>query len=194
MEVNLQIIRNMFNYLNIQNTEFENHSVGVANLSYRICDNLKIDGNIKKLIYYSALLHDIGQVAISEDLLTKSEKLTFEEMELIKTHVEKTITILKSMEVDKNIITVVQPHHERLTGTGYPDGITDISLETRILIVADVIDAMMRNKPYREKRSLSYVGDVLLKSEDFDKNIARIALSILESDPYCFKNPLVYEF
>lgn len=191
MDMNLLKIQDMFLYLNIKNTVFECHAIGTSNLTYLISDSLNLDIDNKKLLYYAAYLHDIGQVAISESLLEKKEPLNEQEMELLKTHVDKTVSILYEMDIDQNIIDIVKHHHERLNGTGYPSGISDLNLNTRILTIADTADALLTGRSYRQAREMDYVGDLLLNSGGFDKHVARIALDILSKNTISQKNELI---
>ncbi len=106
----------------------------------------QIDG-----IRVAGLLHDIGKVTVPTEILTKPGKLSKIEMSMIKDHPRVAFDILKNVEFDWPIARIVVQHHERMDGSGYPDGIKgeDILLEARILAVADVVEAMCTHRPYR---------------------------------------------
>jgi len=106
----------------------------------------QIDG-----IRVAGLLHDIGKVTVPTEILTKPGKLSKIEMSMIKDHPRVAFDILKNVEFDWPIARMVVQHHERMDGSGYPDGIKgeDILLEARILAVADVVEAMCTHRPYR---------------------------------------------
>jgi putative nucleotidyltransferase with HDIG domain len=106
----------------------------------------QIDG-----IRVAGLLHDIGKVTVPTEILTKPGKLSKIEMAMIKDHPRVAFDILKNVEFDWPVARMVVQHHERMDGSGYPDGIKgeDILLEARILAVADVIEAMCTHRPYR---------------------------------------------
>jgi putative nucleotidyltransferase with HDIG domain len=181
----------MFNYLNIRNTSFESHSVRVANLCVNLSINLKLDINDIKLLYYSSLLHDIGQVTISDDLLAKTGTLNLHEKELIKSHVEKTLSILHSLNINQEMIEIIKYHHERLDGSGYPYEITDIPFLTRILCVCDVSEALLSERPYRVKKTLSDVNNILMEDNKFDKIIARECIDLICKNSNCFEKPSI---
>ena len=97
------------------------------------------------------LVHDIGKMSIPGEILTKPGRLSAIELELVKTHAEQGYQILKDVEFPLPIAQIIREHHERMDGSGYPHGLKgeDISLEARILAVADVLEAMASHRPYR---------------------------------------------
>jgi HD-GYP domain-containing protein (c-di-GMP phosphodiesterase class II) len=97
------------------------------------------------------LLHDIGKVAVPAEILSKPGKITEMEFDLIKVHPQVGYDILKDIEFPWPIALAALQHHERLDGSGYPQGLNgpDITLEARILAVADVVEAMASHRPYR---------------------------------------------
>ena len=97
------------------------------------------------------LVHDIGKMSIPGELLTKPGKLSAIEFELIKTHAENGYEILKDVEFPLPIARIVREHHERMDGSGYPQGLKgdEILIESRILAVADMLEAMASHRPYR---------------------------------------------
>jgi putative nucleotidyltransferase with HDIG domain len=106
----------------------------------------QIDG-----IRVAGQLHDIGKVTVPMEILTKPGKLSKIEFAMIRDHPRVAFDILKNVEFDWPIAQIVVQHHERLDGSGYPNGISgeDILLEARILAVADVVEAMCTDRPYR---------------------------------------------
>ena len=97
------------------------------------------------------LVHDIGKMSIPGEILTKPGRLSAIELELVKTHAEQGYQILKDVEFPLPIAQIIREHHERMDGSGYPHGLKGeaISLEARILAVADVLEAMASQRPYR---------------------------------------------
>lgn len=102
-------------------------------------------------LYHAGLVHDLGKVAVPLEILNKPFRLSPEEFSLIKTHVKNSVSILQSAAFSPEVVSIIAAHHERLDGTGYPLGISadQISLETRILTVADVFETMTTHRPYR---------------------------------------------
>ena len=100
----------------------------------------------------AALLHDIGKIAINDNILNKADRLTREEYEEIKKHPSIGADIISKMDFFKDITIYVRHHHERYDGKGYPDGLVgdDIPIEASILAIADSYDAMTSNRSYRK--------------------------------------------
>jgi putative two-component system response regulator len=102
-------------------------------------------------IRIAGLLHDIGKITVPTEILSKPGRLSRIDVAMIKDHPKVAFDILKTVDFDWPIARIVVQHHERLDGSGYPYGITakDILLEAKILAVADVVEAMSSNRPYR---------------------------------------------
>jgi len=104
----------------------------------------------------AALLHDLGKVFIPDETLNKPGKLTEAEFATIKESAETEFQILRTIDLFYPIADIVHQHHERLNGAGYPQGLKseDILLEARIIGVADVVEAMVSDRPYRSALTL----------------------------------------
>lgn len=100
----------------------------------------------------AGLLHDIGMIGISEEILNKTEALTEDEYESIKKHVEHGVKILEDIKQLKDVVEIIKYHHERFDGSGYPYGIKgdEIPLNARIISIADSYDSMVSNRSYRK--------------------------------------------
>jgi len=100
----------------------------------------------------AGLLHDIGMIGVSEDILNKSEKLTEEEFEAIKRHVGHGVKILEDIKQLKDVVEIIKYHHERFDGKGYPYGLSaeQIPLNAKIIAVVDAYDSMVSDRSYRE--------------------------------------------
>lgn len=118
----------------------------------------------QKEIYYGALLHDLGMLAIPLDILNAKRKLTDEEIALIRTHVEKTEELLTGKLSDE-IVKIACRHHERLDGSGYPKKLKGkkISNKQAILQVADTVVGMTNERPYRKPKTKEEVTEILLE-------------------------------
>ncbi len=127
------------------------HQSTVAYLSVEIAKKLKLPEEQLECLEIAAQVHDIGKIGIPIEILTKPSKLTDLEFELIKTHVQAGYDILKGIHFPWPVADIVLEHHERLNGSGYPRGLKgdQIRLETKILAVADTVDAMASYRPYR---------------------------------------------
>ncbi|MCG2711091.1 MAG: diguanylate cyclase [Candidatus Omnitrophica bacterium] len=128
------------------------HSVNVAAYSSRIAAELGLSPEQIELIADAAQLHDIGKIGIPENILLKPDKLTEEEYEAVKKHPLISIQILKRIKYMESELPIIQCHHERPDGKGYPAGLlsSDIPLGAQIIAVADSYDAMISLRPYRD--------------------------------------------
>lgn len=128
------------------------------NLSKKNIENLKI----------GAIIHDIGKIGIPDTVLNKPGKLTEEEFDLIKTHPKVGADIIKPLGLDSSIIDMILHHHEMWDGKGYPDGQKgeDILIETRILSLADVYDALRSKRPYRDTLPFEKTKSIILDWRD----------------------------
>ncbi len=130
------------------------HQHRVAGLARAIGERLRVNQHCLDGLYLGGLVHDIGKVAIPAELLVKPGRLTAVEYELIKTHVPAGCEILDLLVLPWPIRTMIEQHHERLDGSGYPNALVgdQISLEARVIGVADVFEAMSSHRPYRAAR------------------------------------------
>lgn len=151
----LNLIQVLTSSLDARDTMTRGHSERVAKYAYGIAKELGLSDENCEIIRIAALLHDYGKIAISDSLLYKNGRLSSLEFEDIKKHASKTREILDMVGFDgvyAEIPKIAGSHHERLDGSGYPDGLRgeQIPLGGRILAVADVFDALTSPRPYRE--------------------------------------------
>lgn len=126
------------------------HNERVKDYAIKISDKLNLDIDRKQNILFAALFHDVGKVDLSGELLTKKEELTRDEWHLIKEHPKVGSEMLAETHFSE-IAEIVLQHHERIDGSGYPQGLRDeeIMFEAKIIAVADVFDAMTSDRAYR---------------------------------------------
>ncbi|MDO9532254.1 MAG: HD-GYP domain-containing protein, partial [Deltaproteobacteria bacterium] len=131
-------------------------------------------------------LHDLGKFAIPSDLLSKPGKLTPQEFALIKTHPQVAYNILEPVSLPGNTAQIILQHHERLNGSGYPQGLKgeEILLEARILGVADVMEAMCSHRPYRASLGLAETLDELTLNKGilYDAAVVETCLKLYGED------------
>ncbi len=127
------------------------HQRRVAELAKAIASEMGLPAHTVEGIHFGALIHDIGKIQVPSELLSKPTKLSKLEFELIKTHPQAGYEIIKGVEFPWPIALMALQHHERLDGSGYPQGLKGeaIALEARIIAVADVVEAMSSHRPYR---------------------------------------------
>lgn len=127
------------------------HSIGVADVATSMARVLQLAPDRVQLVRRAALLHDLGKLAVPNSILDKAEHLTAEEWEVVVQHPRLTREILSRIDSFGELAEVAGAHHEKLDGSGYPDGLTarQLSLEARIVAVADVYQALIERRPYR---------------------------------------------
>lgn len=127
------------------------HEERVAELACRMACSLGWDEVEVELLRTAALVHDIGKIAIPAEILSKPARLTETEHELVKGHCRAGYDILAPIAFDSPIAEIVLQHHERLDGSGYPDGLAGDAIlpAARVLAVADTVEAMVSHRPYR---------------------------------------------
>lgn len=134
----------------------------------------------------AGMLHDLGKFAIPSDLLSKPGKLTPQELALIKTHPQVAYNILEPITLPGNTVQIILQHHERLNGSGYPQGLKgeEILLEARILGVADVMEAMCSHRPYRASLGLAATLDELTRNQGilYDTAVVETCLKLYGQD------------
>ncbi len=129
------------------------HSENVAKYAVMIAREMRLPDKEIDEIQHASELHDLGKIGISDEILSKSDKLTEDEWKEIKLHSLKSAEILQPLIFLDGIIDLVRQHHERYNGTGYSQGLKGegIKLGARIIAVADAFNAMISQRPYREK-------------------------------------------
>jgi putative nucleotidyltransferase with HDIG domain len=127
------------------------HQRRVANLAKAIALEMGLLDGVVKSIYVAAVIHDLGKISVPAEILSKPSRLTENEFSLIKDHARVGNNILKDVVFPWDIARMVLQHHERINGSGYPVGLSgvDILLEAKVIMVADVVEAMASHRPYR---------------------------------------------
>ena len=165
-QANRSLLKALVKAIETRDPYTSGHSVRVADLASRVAHGLNLSNRAIEHIETAALLHDVGKIdIIYSDILKKKGSLSDKEMEIIKSHVDKGVELLRSLgSFPNDVIAAVRHHHERYDGSGYPDGIVakDIPLGARIIKICDAVDAMLSDRPYRKALSLPDVREQLL--------------------------------
>ena len=153
----------------------QNHSYRVSCYATTIAQSFGLATTRTEDIRAAALLHDIGKLDISREILYKAARLTKEEFEEMQQHVEKGIEILEPVGGSlRRVLPIILAHHDKFDGTGYyPRKGEEIPLESRILSVADVYDSLTSDRPYRKALSPFEAREIIVKGagSDFDPKI-----------------------
>lgn len=179
-EINLQTIDRI---LSIKDSYTLRHQKETAKLAAEIACRMGLAEKKVQNIYLAGTVHDIGKIAIPYEILNKPGRLLKEEYELVKRHSIIGYDIIKHFAFDEEVKRFVLEHHERIDGSGYPDQKhnKDLLLGSKILAVADTVEAMMSDRPYRKALSTDCIINELKKDcgIKLDKNVCEIAISIL---------------
>ena len=164
--------------MDFKSTQTVRHTINTASYAATIgelmgCSQKQIDK-----LYTAALLHDLGKMAIPESILESPTNLSNVEFILMKTHVGYTIKLLQN-SVPEDIFKIAAHHHEKLDGTGYPFGLTaeQLSMEERILTVADIVSALIDNRTYKAEYSKEKVIEIcqeMVQDGQLDSSIVKV--------------------
>ncbi len=172
-------LRAMVTALDTRDTETQGHSLRVVRFTLKLAELAGIaDKSTLKIYEYGALLHDIGKIGIPDAILRKPDKLSADEWRIMKEHPTIGYNILKRIKFLEDAAQMVLHHHEAYDGSGYPEGLSgeSIPLGARIFHVADAIDAMTSDRPYKKAMAFDAAASELLKysNQQFDPAIISI--------------------
>jgi diguanylate cyclase (GGDEF)-like protein/putative nucleotidyltransferase with HDIG domain len=151
-DLNEDLLLSLSNVIDLRDTFTRGHSEYVSRYAVMMGKQLGLSQARLELLYRAGMLHDIGKIGIPDSILYKPGPLSREEYELIKEHSQRGAEIIHKNLSLAELVPIIHHHHERMDGCGYPDGLVgeQIPLEARILCVADAIEAMASDRPYRE--------------------------------------------
>jgi PAS domain S-box-containing protein len=166
------------------------HQRRVAMLTREIARQMNLPDSTIKAVYMAALIHDLGKISIPAEILSKPTTLSEVEYSIIKTHPQVGYDILKEIEFPWPLADLVLKHHERLDGSGYPQGLSgdQIPLEVRILSVADVVEAMASHRPYRAALGIGKALEEITRNRGklYDKQVVKACLKIFYDGDFSF--------
>jgi energy-coupling factor transport system substrate-specific component len=156
------------------------HSLRVARVSLIVGQALELPREEMEPLLLSAILHDVGKIAIPDDILKKPERLNKEEFEIMKTHTTAGARMLQHIPALENVIPGILCHHEYWNGSGYPNGLEagKIPLQGRIIHIGDAFDAMTTDRIYRRKVEVQGAIDEIRKfaGTQFDPHLVELTL------------------
>ena len=167
------------------------HQQRVAKLASAIAKELKLSDTRIEGIRIAGLLHDIGKISIPAEILNKPGRLTEIEFDFIKNHPQIAFDVLKDIEFPWPVASIVLQHHEKMNGSGYPKGLNGekILLESRILTVSDVVEAMSSHRPYRPAFDIKVVLKEItdFKNKYFDIDVVEACLLLFSKGKFKFE-------
>jgi len=157
------------------------HTIRTAEHAMAVAYNLGVPQEVIRKVYFGAIVHDVGKIAIPDRVLLKPGKLTEEELDIMKSHATIGYEFLKDIPLLKDAAMVAYCHHERWDGSGYPRGLSgrDIPIEARIFALVDVYDALVNDRPYRSALTRQKALEEMEKMKSgFDPDIYRVFISL----------------
>lgn len=162
------------------------HCARVGRAARRLGKAMGLNEFEQAVLEFSGLFHDIGKVGVPDNILLKPGRLTTNEMDVMKSHAEISVDILRPLmdtPFFRFLIPGVRFHHEKIDGTGYGMGLAGekIPLVARVLAVVDTVDAMKNTRPYRKGLSMEIIKEELVRCSgtQFDANIVQVYLKSL---------------
>jgi len=158
------------------------HQERVCALSIALAKELHLADREITGIAVAAMLHDVGKAVLPAEILHKVGKLTARETSLMHSHPENGAELLRDVSLPWPVKEAILQHHERQDGSGYPHGLTDdeICIGARIIGVADVVEAMASDRPYRSALPLACVAEHIASSECYDRKVADACVALYE--------------
>jgi PAS domain S-box-containing protein/putative nucleotidyltransferase with HDIG domain len=185
-----EMIETLANVIVARDSYTAGHQKRVANLASAIAAKLNLPLHTIEGIHLSALIHDIGKIAIPTEILTKPTGLSSFELAMLRNHVQTGYDILKNIHFPWNIAQIVLEHHERLDGSGYPNGLKGDSIceEARIIAVADVVEAISSDRPYRKSRGIDAALEEITDNSGklYDSRAVNACLQVFQEDHFEF--------
>ncbi|MFB6215529.1 MAG: HD domain-containing phosphohydrolase, partial [Candidatus Aenigmatarchaeota archaeon] len=177
--------------LGVRDPYTQKHELRVGELAREVGRRMKLDKDILLGLYLGGVLHDIGKIVVPETILTKPGELTDIEWNMIKSHPKVGYNqILKDTDFPWPVAEMTLHHHERLDGSGYPDGLEgdELTTEVRILGAVDVVEAMSTRRPYRESRTKERTLGVIKdgKGDKFDPEVVDVLVEMIEEGEIVF--------
>jgi HD-GYP domain-containing protein (c-di-GMP phosphodiesterase class II) len=164
------------------------HQRRVADLCVAIAGKLGLSSDRTQGLRLAAGIHDLGKIGVPAEILSKPGRLTENQYNLVKEHAQRGYEILKSVQFPWPIAQMIYQHHERLDGSGYPRGLKadEIFLESRILAVADVVEAMSSHRPYRPSRGIDAALDEVLSKSGalYDPEVVEACANLFRCEGY----------
>jgi len=167
------------------------HQKKVSKLASAIAQEMGLSNDIIDIIRMAGIIHDIGKVAVPAEILSRPGKLTDIEMNLIKVHSQTGYDILKDVGLPYPIAEMVLQHHERLDGSGYPNGLKGdmILIEACIIAVADVVEAISSHRPYRPALGIDVALEEIEKNKGvlYNDNVVGVCVKLFQEKGFKFE-------
>lgn len=182
----LKTLESLAKSLEARDTYTQGHSQRVCDVSLYIGEQLGLSDEALEELRVGTILHDIGKIGVPDQVLNKPGRLTDEEFEVMKSHPVIGYEICRPLMLSDGVLMIIRNHHEKLDGSGYPDGLKggELPLSLRIVCVADAFDAMSSSRPYRDVMDMGKVLGELARGAgtQFDSVVVEALKSILNTE------------
>lgn len=179
-------VRAFANAVEARDNYTRGHTERVYKIASLIARDLEWSDEQMKNMYMGCILHDIGKIGVPDMILNKPGRLTQEEQEAMRKHPETGVRMLEGIPMLEPALPYILYHHEQYDGSGYPLGLkgNNIPIEGRVLAIADTVDAILTNRPYRKGASIEKVNQELIScsGKQFDPELAQLFLKIIRKD------------
>jgi hypothetical protein len=185
-ELNLGLLETLAESIDMHDPYVMGHSRQVTIFAVQIAQRMGLKEKQIEVVRKGSLLHDVGKLGIPDTILSKPTRLTREEYEIIKRHPQAGATLISKSSSLGPLLPIVLHHHEFYDGHGYPSGLkgNQIPIEARIVSVADTIEAMGADRPYRKALEVPYIINELKRCSgtQFDPRVVQVAVKLLEGE------------
>jgi HD superfamily phosphodiesterase len=182
----INVVKSLVQAIEAKDIYTSGHSERVSEYCMLMAERLELEPELKKVLYWASVLHDVGKIGISENILNKPGRLNDEEYSDIKAHPQKAHAILQPLDHLAASLPAILHHHERYDGKGYPDGLSErnIPLLARVIAVADTFDAITSTRAYRPARSWQEAVEILdeVAGTQLDPEMVDVFKEVLRKD------------
>lgn len=189
----LRLVQTLSSAVEAHDPGSRGHQYRVAHLSAAICRQLGLPEQETRCTYLAALIHDLGKLSIPGATLGKKGMLTAEEARQIQGHVLGGVHMVAHIDFAGPVARLIEQHHERLNGSGYPAGLRGAQIEpcAQIIGIADTVEAMTRERPYQPAHSLQEALDVVARGKGilFSAHLVQACLDLFQLQGYSFPSP-----
>lgn len=176
--------------LGLRDPYTSSHQQRVTRLSCAIAREMGLSEEQIEGLRVAGMLHDIGKIYIPAEILAKPAQLTLEEFTLMQTHVQGSYDIVKEIDFPWPVADIVLQHHEKCDGSGYPRGLKgeQMLVESKILAVADVVEAMASHRPYRPARGITAALEEITLNQGimFDPLVVKVCVKLFQQHKFVF--------
>ncbi|KOA20146.1 cyclic di-GMP phosphodiesterase response regulator RpfG [Clostridium homopropionicum DSM 5847] len=186
IEGSKSLMLSLANIIEAKDIYTDGHTRRVSSISSALGKSMNLSKDQLDTLEVVGIIHDVGKVAIPEQILNKAGKLTDEEFKIIKKHPEIGEKICRPLGAFNKYLGPILHHHEKLNGKGYPHGLKgdEIDVVTRIITIVDIFDALYSDRPYRSKMPIEKVKSVMMKEVEegyIDKQIVNLLFYLIET-------------